>query len=131
MDVLNTGYESVEQTMVDPTIYVLDKVIWDQYDMVATRAKVIDYIRLYKESRAKCIQTTVFSSVGLTSTIDPNKVFMPTRINNGGFANLSNEKIDAEEIVKYTVATIVFCVILIAFFQALNFILAYVKELFN
>ena len=36
-----------------------------------------------------------------------------------------------KEIVKYTIATIVFCVILIAFFEVLNLVLAYIKELFN
>ena len=36
-----------------------------------------------------------------------------------------------KDIIKYTVATIVFCVILIAFFQVLDIILAYIKELFN
>lgn len=38
---------------------------------------------------------------------------------------------DAKEIVKYTIATIVFCVILVAFFELLNVILAYIKGLFN
>ena len=35
------------------------------------------------------------------------------------------------EILKYTIATIIFCVILVAFFEALNIIMAYVKGLFN
>ena len=38
---------------------------------------------------------------------------------------------DAKEIVKYTIATIVFCIILVAFFELLNVILAYIKGLFN
>ena len=38
---------------------------------------------------------------------------------------------EGKEIVKYTVATIVFCFILIMFFQGLNLVLAYIKELFN
>lgn len=36
-----------------------------------------------------------------------------------------------KEILKYTIATIIFCVILVAFFEALNIIMAYVKGLFN
>ncbi len=36
-----------------------------------------------------------------------------------------------KEIIKYTFATIVFCLILILFFEFLNMIMAYVKGLFN
>lgn len=36
-----------------------------------------------------------------------------------------------KEILKYTVATIIFCVILVLFFELLNLIMAYVKGLFN
>ncbi len=36
-----------------------------------------------------------------------------------------------KEIVKYTFATIVFCLVLILFFELLNMIMAYVKGLFN
>ena len=37
----------------------------------------------------------------------------------------------AKEIVKYTLATLVLCIILVAFFEVLNLIMAYVKGLFN
>lgn len=37
----------------------------------------------------------------------------------------------AKEILKYTVATIIFCIIFAAFFIALNAIMAYVKGLFS
>ena len=37
----------------------------------------------------------------------------------------------AKEIFKYTIATIIFCIVLVAFFEALNVIMAYVKGLFN
>lgn len=36
-----------------------------------------------------------------------------------------------KEIVKYTGATIIFCIILIVFFQCLDIILAYIKGMFN
>ena len=36
-----------------------------------------------------------------------------------------------KEILKYTIATVIFCIILIIFFQILDLILAYVKGLFN
>ncbi len=37
----------------------------------------------------------------------------------------------AKEILKYTIATVVFCVVLVAFFEVLNLILAFIKGLFN
>ncbi len=37
----------------------------------------------------------------------------------------------AKEIIKYTIATVIFCVILVIFFEILNMILAYIKGLFN
>ena len=36
-----------------------------------------------------------------------------------------------KEILKYTLATIIFCLILVAFFEVLNLIMAYIKGLFN
>lgn len=36
-----------------------------------------------------------------------------------------------KEIFKYTVATIVLCVILVLFFEVLNVVMAYIKGLFN
>jgi len=37
----------------------------------------------------------------------------------------------AKEILKYTIATIIFCIVIVAFFEVLNIIMAYVKGLFN
>ena len=37
----------------------------------------------------------------------------------------------AKEIIKYAIATVIFCVILVIFFEILNMILAYIKGLFN
>lgn len=36
-----------------------------------------------------------------------------------------------KEIIKYTIATIIFCIILILFFELLTFIVAMIRELFN
>lgn len=36
-----------------------------------------------------------------------------------------------KEIVKYTIATVVFCLILVAFFELLNALMAFIKGLFN
>lgn len=37
----------------------------------------------------------------------------------------------AKEILKYTIATVVFCIILVIFFELLNLAMAYIKGLFN
>ncbi len=37
----------------------------------------------------------------------------------------------AKEIIKYTIATIVFCAILVGFFELLNLLMAFIKGLFN
>lgn len=79
----------------DDTVYLLDKAIWDNYDMVKTRANVINFIRKYKEARAMYIGAITFSEYGLTSHIDYNKT-SSSRRNNGGFAYNSDKKIDAE-----------------------------------
>jgi len=36
-----------------------------------------------------------------------------------------------KEILKYTFATIIFCVILVAFFEVLNLVMAFIKGMFN
>ena len=36
-----------------------------------------------------------------------------------------------KEIVKYTIATVIFCIILVLFFEVLNILMAYIKGLFN
>ena len=36
---------------------------------------------------------------------------------------------EGKEIVKYTIATVVFCIVLVAFFELLNLIMAFVKGL--
>lgn len=41
-----------------------------------------------------------FISSKLTSRLDPSKVFSAIRLNNGGFADLSNEIMDAEAMIK-------------------------------
>ena len=37
----------------------------------------------------------------------------------------------AKEVLKYTIATVVFIIILVAFFAALNLLMSFVKGLFN
>ena len=37
----------------------------------------------------------------------------------------------SKELIKYTIATIIFCIVLVAFFQCLDIILAFIKGMFN
>lgn len=95
-----------KQELVEEINYILDKATWDKYNMVETRLNVIEFIREYKEARAKNIQAVLFAENGLTSKLDPNKVFMPSRRNNGGFADNSNMRIDTEEELKKKIPVI-------------------------
>jgi len=36
-----------------------------------------------------------------------------------------------KEILKYTLATVIFCIILVAFFEVLNLVMAFIKGMFN
>lgn len=90
----------------DETSFMLDKETWEKYDMNATKDNVIDFIRRYKEARTKCMYIVAFSSNGLTSKLDPNKIFSLTRTNNGGFAENSDNKLDDEDFVNNTMPII-------------------------
>lgn len=90
----------------DETSFLLDKEIWEKYDMNATKDNVIEFIRKYKEARTKCMYVVAFSANGLTSKLDPNKIFSLTRKNNGGFAESSNNKLDDEDFVHKTMPII-------------------------
>lgn len=90
----------------DETSYMLDKETWEKYDMNVTKNNVIDFIRKYKEARTKCMYIVAFSSNGLTSKLDPNKIFSLTRANNGGFAENSDSKLDSEDFVNNTMPII-------------------------
>ena len=37
----------------------------------------------------------------------------------------------AKEIIKYTIATVIFCIIFVIFFELLNLLMAFIKGLFN
>ena len=37
----------------------------------------------------------------------------------------------AKDILKYTIATVIFCIILVLFFELLNIIMAFIKGMFN
>jgi len=87
---------------LDETNYLLDKVIWDKYDMSKTKNNVMSFLLEYKELSAIAIKAISFDTQGLSACYDPNKVFSKVRSNNGGFADKSNRKIDAQRFVENT-----------------------------
>ena len=91
---MDISMEQVEIIQHDSSVYLLDKAIWDKYNMVKTRENVIDFMRKYKEARARYIGAITFAERGLVSHIDVVKT--SSYRNNGGFAYNSDKKIDAE-----------------------------------
>lgn len=47
--------------------YVLDKVIWDKYDMKQTKINVVKIIQNYKEMKSKFIYLATLHELGLTA----------------------------------------------------------------
>lgn len=47
--------------------YVLDKVIWDKYDMKHTKINVVKIIQSYKELKSKLIHLVALHDLGLTA----------------------------------------------------------------
>ena len=70
--------------------YVLDKVIWDKYDMKQTKVNVVELIRNYKELKSKYIHLAASNELGLTAHNIEN-------IHSKSFSkNRFNEKIDIQ-----------------------------------
>jgi len=90
----------INENILDSTNYLLDKKIWDKYNMTKTREKVIDCLKDYKEARALSVHSITNVSNNLTSKLDPNKVFSAVKSNKNGFADLSDAIMDAEEMVR-------------------------------
>ncbi len=82
---------------INPECFVLEKVVWSKYDMTLTRENVDLFLNEYFEAKSICFKTLFLSK--MTSTIDPNKIFVPSIVNNGGHADKVNEKVDAESII--------------------------------
>ena len=96
--------ECIEQTGFfdqDDTAYLLDKVIWDKYDMVETKNKVVDFLQQYKKARSTYIGSFISEDWGLTANFDLAKTNSSFR-NTGGFAENSNRKLDAESFINAT-----------------------------
>ena len=80
--------------------FVLGKEIWNKYNMTLTKENVLCFMSEYKEAKAICLKSIVAKS--LTINLDPNKVFMPSRVNNGGFATAVDNRLDSEEVINNT-----------------------------
>ena len=101
--------ECIEHTELfeqDDTTYLLDRIIWEKYDMVETKNKVIDFLLKYKKARATYIGSFVPEDWGLTTNYNITKTSSSFR-NTGGFAELSNKKLDAEYFINTTSSLIV------------------------
>ncbi len=89
-----------------------------------------------KEREAKKITKVEKIEKNVKNTKDVKKTKKDKPVKESFFKGLGKElKLvkwpSAKEIVKYTLATLVLCIILVAFFEVLNLIMAYVKGLFN
>ena len=74
--------------------YVLDKVIWDKYDMKKTKNNVVKIIQNYKELKSKFIHLAVLYELGLTAHNTEN---IYNRSNSThGFTDKIDFKIDVE-----------------------------------
>jgi len=84
----------------DDTVYLLDKAIWINYDMVQTRLKVIEFLQNYKRARAQYLGTLA-GDWGLVSNIDISKVGSSSH-NVKGFSEISDRRMDAEALLNAT-----------------------------
>ena len=80
--------------------FTLDKVIWDKYDMKKTRDNVLIFLKEYNDAKSLCFKSLIYSN--MSTNFDPNKVFVSSKTNNGGFSNQVDKKVDAENSIKNT-----------------------------
>lgn len=88
------------EKLLDETSYLLDKAIWEKYDMIKTKANVCNFLTAYKESHALAIRSIALNQK-LVSNISDAKVFSSVRTNTGGFAEDVNRQLDAEILIGY------------------------------
>lgn len=75
--------------------YVLDKVIWDKYDMKQTKTNVVKIIQNYKELKSKFMHLAVLHELGITAhNID--SIHSKTNSINS-FTNKIDTKLDIEK----------------------------------
>lgn len=84
--------------------FILDKAIWEKFDMIATKSNVIKFMQEYKEAITR--STQFITMVKVSSNYDLNSSFSSTKNNNKGFSETSNKRIDAERFVNSTTSVI-------------------------
>ena len=82
--------------------FMLNKSIWDMYDMKQTRINVIDLIEKYKVAVTICINSTLLLDNCKAVNLDPNKVFNSCNQSKKDFTNMVDKYIEAENLVKIT-----------------------------
>ncbi len=85
----------------DDTVYLLDKAIWINYDMVKTRLKVKEFLQNYKKARAQHLGTLA-EDWGLVSNIDMSKTGSSSHNIKRGFSNAADMQMDAEALLNAT-----------------------------
>lgn len=82
--------------------YVLDKVIWDKYDMKLTKINVVKIIQNYKELKSKYIHLAALNELGLTAHNIEN--IHSKNFSNNTFNEKIDIKIDLENDLKFKAA---------------------------
>lgn len=78
--------------------YVLDKETCDEYNMTKTKEEVVVFMRKFKKAKASCFKSIV--ETNLTVKINFNDKVSSSHQNNGGFANMVDNKIDDEKLIE-------------------------------
>ncbi len=97
------GNELRNQLDDDANYFSLDKAIWERFNMIETKSNVIQFMRKYKEARIR--STKLITMIKISSNYDLSGSFSPT-MNNKGFSESSDKKIDAERFVNNTLPVI-------------------------
>lgn len=93
-------YENDMCNDISETSYVLDKTIWDRYEMNLTKKNVVEFLSEYKEAKTRSFNYMMSSSGLVASYNFDNPISMYKSFNNNGFANSIDKKIDGEEIIE-------------------------------
>lgn len=93
-------YENDTCNDISETSYVLDKTIWDRYEMNLTKKNVIEFLSEYKEAKTISLNY-MMSSEGLIASYNfDNPISMCKSFNIGGFSNSIDKKIDGDKIIE-------------------------------
>lgn len=100
---MDIAVENELKQLEDNTNFCLEKEIWERFDMISTKIKVVNFMREYKEAKVRSIQ--MISNISACSNYSFDKGHSSHNKHNG-FDELSNKKIDAERFVSFVVPII-------------------------